>query len=209
MTNVTLYAPQAGGTVLTPSGSYAVAADGSVSVPADDILPLLKSGFQIHDVDGSAAVARALLKIVTDRVLTTVGLAIGTTVTIAFGAFEYMIGAASGTVNTFKHKAAVTALSFGALGTIPASVWGIILLQIDASGTVTFKSGAANYAAGYASEALAIAALPSPDSAKAAMGYVTILASASTWIAATDALAGGTGGNPATTTNYYNAGVGF
>ena len=93
--------------------------------------------------------------------------------------------------------------TFGALGTIPASTWGIIALDVVAAGTVTFRSGAANYTTGYATEALAIAALPKALTVKATLGYVTILASASTWIAATDALAGGATGNPATTTNYY------
>ena len=93
--------------------------------------------------------------------------------------------------------------AFGALGTIPASTWGIIALEVVAAGTVTFQSGAANYTTGYATEALAIAALPKQTTVEAQMGYVTILASASTWIAGTDALAGGSTGNPATTTNYY------
>jgi hypothetical protein len=93
--------------------------------------------------------------------------------------------------------------TFGALGTIPAATWGIIALDVVAAGTVTFRSGAANYTTGYATEALAIAALPKRLTVKANMGYVTILASASGWVAATDALAGGSSGNPATTTNYY------
>lgn len=93
--------------------------------------------------------------------------------------------------------------AFGALGTIPASTWGIIALEVVAAGTVTFSSGAANYSTGYATEALAIAALPKRVTAKARMGYVTILASASGFVVGTDALAGGSSGNPATTTNYY------
>ena len=35
------------------------------------------------------------------------------------------------------------------------------------------------------------------------MGYITIKASASGFVVGTDALAGGTSGNPATATNYY------
>lgn len=93
--------------------------------------------------------------------------------------------------------------AFGSLGTIPASTWGIIALDVVAAGTVTFVSGAANYSTGYATEALAIAANPPQTTAKARMGYVTILASASTFVVGTDALAGGSSGNPATTTNYY------
>ncbi len=93
--------------------------------------------------------------------------------------------------------------SFGALGTIPASTWGVIAVDVVAAGTVTYLSGAANYTTGYTTEAAAIAALPSRIATKARLGYLTILASASTWVAATDALQGGSTGNPATTTNYY------
>lgn len=93
--------------------------------------------------------------------------------------------------------------TFGSLGTIPTATWGIIALDVVAAGTVTFASGAANYTTGYATEALAIAALPKRITAKARMGYVTILAASPGWAAATDALAGGSSGVPATTTNYY------
>lgn len=95
--------------------------------------------------------------------------------------------------------------AFGALGTIPASKWGLITLEVVAAGTVTFSSAAANYTTGYDTEAAAIAAMPPRVTVKARVGYITILASASTWVAATDALAGGSSGNPATTTNYYPA----
>lgn len=93
--------------------------------------------------------------------------------------------------------------AFAASGTIPASTWGIIAIDVVAAGTVTYVEGAANYTTGYASEAAAIAALPAQVTVKARMGYITILASASGWVQATDALAGGSSGNPATTTNYY------
>ena len=73
-----------------------------------------------------------------------------------------------------------------------------------AAGTITFQSGAANYTTGYANEAAAIAAAPAKTASKARIGYVTILATTPGWVAGTDALAGGTGGTPATTTNYYN-----
>lgn len=96
--------------------------------------------------------------------------------------------------------------TFSTLGTIPASTWGLIAIDIIAAGTVTFVSAVANYTTGYATEAAAIAANPVRTAGKARMGYITILASASTWIAATDALAGGSSGNPATTTNYYPVG---
>lgn len=93
--------------------------------------------------------------------------------------------------------------TFGALGTIPTATWGVIALDVVAAGTITFRSGAANYTTGYATEALAIAALPARITLKAQLGYITILAASPGWVAATDALAGGSSGTPATTTNYY------
>lgn len=95
--------------------------------------------------------------------------------------------------------------TFGALGTIPTATWGVIAIDVIAAGTVTFRSGAANYTTGYATEALAIAALPARLTVKATIGYITILAASPGWVAATDALAGGSSGTPATTTNYYPA----
>lgn len=122
---------------------------------------------------------------------------IGTTVTVAVPANVIQIAG----VRTLL--AAETAKAFGALGTIPASTWGIITMERVAAGTSTFVSGAANYTTGYASEALALAAIPAITAGKVMVGYLTILASSSTWVTGTDALAGGTGGTPATTTNYY------
>lgn len=139
-----------------------------------------------------------LSNLVGDAVLTPATLSIGTTVTIASTASTIQINGVPVLV------AALTAQAFGALGTIPASKWGIIVMERVAAGTATFLSGTANYTTGYATEALAIAALPAQTSDKVQVGYVTVLASASTWVAGTDALATGTGGNPATTTNYYS-----
>lgn len=111
-----------------------------------------------------------------------------------------LVGAIAGVPFT---KAAVTAgTALGALGTIAASKWGIIAVDVVAAGTLSF-SVPSGYAAGYATEALAIAALPPRLTAKVRLGYITILASASTFVTGTDALAGGATGNPATTTNYY------
>ncbi len=131
-------------------------------------------------------------------VLTQTTLSIGTTVTLASSAVNVTINGVPVLV------AAQTAQAFGALGTIPASTWGLIAVDVVAAGTLTFVSAAANYTTGYATEALALAANPAATASKARVGYLTILASASTFVVGTDALAGGTGGNPATTTNYYS-----
>jgi hypothetical protein len=121
---------------------------------------------------------------------------IGTTVTVALSAGIITISGVPVLV------AAQTAQALGALGTIAASRWSIIAIDRVAAGTTTFPVSA-NYAAGFATEALAIADAPAKTANKARVGYITVLASASTFITGTDALAGGTGGNPATTTNYY------
>lgn len=162
----------------------------------------LKGNSPLHDViiqynklfKQQAALALAFTS---DGVLKASVPSIGTTVTLALSQGVITIAGVPVSV------AAQTAQAFGALGTIPASTWGIIAIDRVAAGTTTFASGAANYTTGYATEALAIAAAPAKTSAKARVGYVTVLASASTWVAGTDALAGGTGGNPATSTNYY------
>lgn len=130
--------------------------------------------------------------------VTTGALSRGTTVTLATGAQVIAVNAVSAAV------AAQTGQAFGALGTIPASKWGVIGVERVLAGTTTFTSGASNYTTGYDTEADAIAALPAQTADKVLVGYVTVLASASTWVAGTDALEGGSGGNPATTTNYYN-----
>lgn len=90
----------------------------------------------------------------------------------------------------------------GTTKVLTASKWGAAVLSVDASGTgiVTWASGGA-----YASEALAIAALPAVAATETPFGYVTVLSSGSGWTAGTDALTTGTGGTAATTTNYYNS----
>lgn len=131
--------------------------------------------------------------------MTTATLSAGTTVTLAVTASVVSIVGVIGAA-----LAAETAKAFGALGTIPANTWGLIVVERVAAGTTSFVSAALNYTTGYTSEAAAIAAMPAQSASKAVVGYLTILASSSTWIAGTDALAGNTGGNPATTTNYYS-----
>lgn len=88
-----------------------------------------------------------------------------------------------------------------------SGLWGIAILTYDGSTpTVTWAAASMTYP----TEALAIAALGVlstliPASGFSSLGYVTVQSDASaTWTAGTDALAGGTGGTPAQTTNYYN-----
>ncbi len=133
-----------------------------------------------------------------DVPMTTATLSIGTTVTLAVSASFIAINGVIGSV------AAETAKAFGALGTIPTATWGLIAVERIANATTSFVSADNNYTTGYATEALAIAAMPAQSADKAVVGYLTILAASPGWVAGTDALAGGTGGTPATTTNYYS-----
>lgn len=130
-------------------------------------------------------------------------LAIGSTDTrFSTTAFTY---SANGITNLAK--AAVTAgTAFGALGTIPADKWGIIVAYIDAAGTITYLSGPSNYTTGYTSDPAAQGDLAHifPVAGKCQLGYVTIKTKAATaFIVGTDALAGGATGNVAAATNYY------
>lgn len=105
---------------------------------------------------------------------------------------------------TLKTLAATSAFDTGTAATIATTKWGAALLSVDASGTgkVTWFT---NAGAGYASEAAAISALTVIAATETVLGYITVLAAGTTWTAGTDALQGGTGGTPATTTNYYNS----
>ncbi len=87
---------------------------------------------------------------------------------------------------------------------IVAGQWGIFAIDVVAAGTVSSLGGANNASPSYATEAAAIAALPVRIATKARLGYITVQAAAAhTWTAGTDALAGGSSGTPAQTTNYY------
>lgn len=106
-------------------------------------------------------------------------------------------------------KGAVAAGTALAAGTIPIDTWGLYLFSITSAGTIVVTAAAANFTTGYATEALAIAALPTtpstlPPVQNASMGYVTVKTkSGTTFVGGTDALATGTGGNVASATNYY------
>lgn len=129
----------------------------------------------------------------------TAPIGIGSTDTnVSTGSFAYSNS------GVFALKGAVTAgTAIGALGTTTADKWAAFVIDVVAAGTISFVAAAGNVA-GYATEALAIAALPKNLTLKARLGYFTIKTAAGlAWIAGTDALAGGATGNPASVTNYY------
>lgn len=105
-------------------------------------------------------------------------------------------------------KAATDNLVFSAADTINTGAalgdfWGVWLVQINAAGTVSTKSPSADQV--YASEAAAIAALPSPDSGKVGLGYITVEAlTDADWVATTDDL---TAASDAQAANFYDIAV--
>lgn len=102
-------------------------------------------------------------------------------------------------------KAAVAAGTVIPAETVTADKWALYRNSIAAGGVITVTPAAGNVA-GYATEVLAIAAIPATPANEADMGHFTVLtASGLAWVADTDALEGGAAGNPATTTNYYDA----
>lgn len=86
-------------------------------------------------------------------------------------------------------KAAATAILFTAAHVVTASKFAVVLIQVNAAGTVSTKVPATTQA--YNSAALALAALPAPDAGKVALGYIAIAAKAATWTANTDDLTNG------------------
>jgi hypothetical protein len=122
------------------------------------------------------------------------------------GGFHYAPGGNAAALS----KIAVAAGTAIGAQTVTANKWALYLLSINSAGAITVTPAAGNVA-GYSTEALAIAALPTTPALQFLMGYITVLtASGLAWIAGTDALAGGSSGNPATTTNYYpNSGSGI
>lgn len=102
--------------------------------------------------------------------------------------------------------AAAANTSLSAATALPAGLWTCVGIDAVAAGTITFVYST-NIGTGSATEALAITdALTNVGKTanKARVGYFTVqAAAAATWTAGTDGLAGGSGGTPAQTTNYY------
>lgn len=134
-------------------------------------------------------------------ILGNIGLALsrGTTDTrVASSLFDYQISGAN------YSKAAVVAGTALSAGTIPQNKYGLYRFTIVAAGTITCTAAAANFTTGYDTEALAIAAIPAVPANNTQMGYITVMSTnAAGFVGGTDALKGGSSGNPAAFTNYY------
>ena len=163
--------------------------------------PQIMKTTTFNDLGGCPPSAKYFLVWGGRLILGNLGLAMsrGTTDTnVASSWFQYMI---SGVYYTKASVAAGTAL---AAGTIPQNKYGIYRFTIQTGGTITCTPAAANFTTGYNTEALAIAALPAVPAGEEEMGYITVMSTdASGFVGQTDALYGGSSGNPAEFTNYY------
>lgn len=128
-----------------------------------------------------------------DFMVSTAGLAIGSTTTaVSSSAFGYVIN------ETAYTKAAVTAGTAPGDDVVPQSTYGAVAFDIHASGTITAVEATDN-ATGYATAALAVAGIPSADSAKCRMGWITVTKSDGAFTLGTTAL------NAANTTVVYTS----
>jgi hypothetical protein len=99
-----------------------------------------------------------------------------------------------------------TAGTINVAGAAGTAHWGAWLVQTTAAGVVTTKAvGGGTTDQDYATEALAIAALPAATAANCPLGYITVQGLASTsWVAATSNLTVGAGAGNCTARNFYD-----
>lgn len=100
---------------------------------------------------------------------------------------EYLVG------RKYKTKAATDNLVLSAAHVVTASKFGIILIQINAAGTVSTVVPAATptTAMAYNTAALAVAAMPAPTAGNVPLGYIIIEADSGGWIGITDDMTNG------------------
>lgn len=122
-------------------------------------------------------------------------------VTLHSTAFDYVIGGTA-----YSSAAADTAFTGGGAHDVATgSKFASFKISISTAGVITITPSAA---LNYATEALAIAAVPATPAGECSMGYITVKSHAGAiWDATTDALTGGTGGTPSTATGWYPASV--
>lgn len=90
---------------------------------------------------------------------------------------------------TYVEKGAATAITFTAAHVVSANKFGVILVQMNASGTVSTKVPAATQA--YDDATSALAALPAADSDKVGLASIVIGAKGTAWTANTDDMTAG------------------
>lgn len=112
---------------------------------------------------------------------------------LALALSRYMIG------GVVIEKAAATGITFSAAHVVSATKFGVIAIQINASGTVSSKVPSATQA--YESAAEAVSNLPAADSGNLLISYIVIEADSGDWTANTDDLTDASDLTSATITN--------
>jgi hypothetical protein len=88
-----------------------------------------------------------------------------------------------------RTKAATAAIVFSAAHVITAAKFGVILVQVNAAGTISTKVPLSPQI--YNDAPTALAALPAPDAGNVSLGYIAIANNAGDWTANTDDLTDG------------------
>lgn len=156
----------------------------------------IKKQFTINAKKGKDALVAALACSDGSFVVGNPGLAIDTNFDVqAANAFDIVSGGLYFTV------AAGADFDTGTAEVLAADKWGVALLSVSTGGTGYLQWTGVDWA----TEAAAIAGLDAiTPTGAVVVGYVTVkTAAGQTWTAGTDALQGGTGGNPSSDTNYY------
>lgn len=147
-----------------------------------------------HMIDGTAY--RRMYPVDSDGLLTQPALSMGTTkANVATEAFSYLIA------NVAYSKAAVAAGTAPTATTVPDGKWGLFAFEIASDGTID-NNDAADNDTGYATEAAAIAALPSVSASHIMIGYMTVMNDGADYVGATTDLDTAT-----LTANFYTTGL--
>lgn len=164
-----------GTNTVTIQAPAAITSNRSITVPDADVT--------LANIAVSVAKVNDILTYLNNGVLAVGTLAISGADAVKFKTTStaiYVIGGAA------YAKVATDELTFTAAHVITASKFGIVLVQINAAGTVSTKVPASPQA--YDSAPLALAALPAVDASNVALGYIAIENNAGDWTANTDDL---------------------
>lgn len=174
--------------------------------PADSHLP---RGYRMRVLRAVLSAAETTTEVLPVQLFRSISAPMGTPGFAISGNFDV----ATGTKITYTNGgvgatlAAGTVFDTGTSATFVANTWGVALFSVSSAGTSTV-TWATNGGSGYASEANALAALPALPANHTGLGHMTVKTSAgSSFTAGTDALKTGTGGNPASETNFYTTGT--
>jgi len=178
-----------------------VPANPAVSL-TDRLIGCLKPGygFQVTDVAAYCATKAGTVTLSTMICPALAGIISAPVVTVHSTPEQLAVALFRARANgVFVEKAAATGITFSAAHVVTASKFGVILLQMNSSGTISSKVPSSTQA--YDTAADALAALPAADSDKVAIAYIQIANNAGDWTANTDDLTNGSDLTTATITN--------